>query len=331
MSPTPESPPTWFPHSKRRGPVTTTDGHTTLGETAARQLSNTTKTAPQWDAITPRWLVNLLAWQPVEAGVFRVNRVLDTTDGTVECSPNDGQPLPHSFVDYDPDPPEFVLSALSTVLDVQTRISDLFRSPHDQIREQLRLTIEKVKERQERELINNPSYGLISQVVESQRIPTRSGPPTPDDLDDLIAKVWKQPSFFLAHPRAIAAIGRECTRRGVPPATVNLFGSQFLTWRGIPIVPSDKMPIEGGDSFGNGGTSSILLIRTGQDKQGVVGLFQPGLPGEVTPSLSVRFMGISDEAIASYLISLYCSAAALTDDALGLLEGVDLANYYDYA
>ncbi len=121
------------------------------------------------------------------------------------------RPLPHSFVDYDPEPREFVLSALSTVLDVQTRISDLFRSPHDQIREQLRLTIEKVKERQERELINNPEYGLISQVVDAQRIPTRNGPPTPDDLDDLIAKVWKQPSFFLAHPRAIAAIGRECT------------------------------------------------------------------------------------------------------------------------
>ncbi len=41
-------------------------------------------------------------------------------------------------------------------------------------------------------------------------------------------------------------------------------------------------------------------------------------------------MGINDQAIASYLISLYCSAAALTDDALGLLENVDLANYYDY-
>ncbi len=303
----------------------------TLSGAAARQLSNTTKTPPQWDAITPRWLVNMLAWQPVEAGVFRVNRVKPASaEGGVECSPNDTSRLPQSFVDYEDNPREFTLSALTTVLGVHTRISDLYRSPHDQIREQLRLTIEKVKERQERELINNPEYGLIHQVVPSQKIISRTGPPTPDDLDELITKVWKQPSFFLAHPRTVAAIGRECTRRGVPPATVNLFGSQFLTWRGLPIVPSDKVPVEGADAKGRGGQSSILLIRTGQDKQGIVGLFQPGLPGEVTPSLSVRFMGINDLAVATYLISLYCSAAALTDDAIALLDGVDVGYYHDY-
>ena len=263
--------------------------------------------------------------------MFRVNRVVDDSPGDgVECSPEDQKDLPESCVDYTMAPREFTLSALTTVLDVQTRVSDLYRSPHDQIREQLRLTIEKIKERQESELVNNSDYGLISQVAPSQKISTRTGPPTPDDLDELIAKVWKQPSFFLAHPRAIAAIGRECTRRGVPPATVNLFGAQFLTWRGLPIVACDKLPIEGADSDA-GGKSTILLIRTGQEKQGVVGLFQPGLPGEVTPSLSVRFMGINRKAIASYLISLYCSAAALTDDAIAALEDVELGYYHDYS
>jgi len=47
----------------------------TLGGDAARQLSNTTKTAPQMRAITPRWLVSFLPWTPVEAGTYRVNRV----------------------------------------------------------------------------------------------------------------------------------------------------------------------------------------------------------------------------------------------------------------
>ena len=46
-----------------------------LGDRAARQLANTTKTAPQMLAITPRWLVHLLPWTPVESGTFRVNRV----------------------------------------------------------------------------------------------------------------------------------------------------------------------------------------------------------------------------------------------------------------
>ena len=72
-------------------------------------------------------------------------------------------------------------------------------------------------------------------------------------------------------------------------------------------------------------------MRTGEKKHGVVGLFQPGVPGEVAPSLSVRFMGINRKAIASYLISLYCSAAVLTEDALGVLEDVEVDRYHDYA
>ena len=112
---------------------------------------------------------------------------------------------------------------MTTTIDVQTRISDLYRSPMDQVREQLTVLIEMVKERQENEIINNASYGLLSHVVPSMHVKTRTGAPTPDDLDELIAKVWKEPAFFLAHPRAIAAFGRECTRRGVPPPTVTGF------------------------------------------------------------------------------------------------------------
>jgi hypothetical protein len=212
---------------------------------------------------------------------------------------------------------------VTTVLDLQTRISDMYRSPHDQIKEQLRLIIEKVKERQESELINNSGYGLLANVDDEMRVKTRKGAPTPDDLDELIAKVWKEPAFFLAHPRAIAAFGRECTRRGVPPPTVNIFGSPFLTWRGLPLVPTDKLEVKGNKT-------NILLLRTGEKKQGVVGLFQPGIPGEVMPSLSVRFMGINHKAIASYLISLYCSLAILTEDALGVLENVSVDQYHEY-
>jgi hypothetical protein len=186
-----------------------------------------------------------------------------------------------------------------------------------------------VKERQEDELVNNATYGLLHNAAPGMRIKTRKGAPTPDDLDELISRVWKEPGFFLAHPRAIAAFGRECTRRGVPPATVNLFGSSVITWRGIPIVPCDKLHVADAKPDGTG-TSNILLVRTGEKKQGVIGLFQPGLPGEVSPSLSVRFMGISREAVASYLVSLYCSAAVLTEDALGVLEGVQVGHYHEY-
>ncbi|MCD0420311.1 hypothetical protein KQX63_07040 [Rhodopseudomonas palustris] len=309
-----------------------TEVRRTLAEGAARQLANATKTRAQWGGISPRWLVPLLQWTPVEAGIFRLNRVKETRGATasasfdVECSPRrDRDPdLPETFVDYEEHPREYFLNAVTTVLDVQTRVSDLYSHPFDQIQEQLRLLIEKVKERQEGELINNAEYGLLANTAPSQRISTRKGPPTPDDLDELITKVWKEPAFFLAHPRAIAAFGRECTRRGVPPPTINMFGSPFLTWRGLPLVPSDKVP------FDEAGRTKILLLRTGEKKQGVVGLFQPGVPGEVAPSLSVRFMGINRKAIASYLISLYCSLAVLTEDALGVLDDVEVGTYHEY-
>jgi hypothetical protein len=305
-------------------PETTPIRHT-LGELAARQLAVTTKTVPMMEQITPRWLVTLLPWVPVEAGTYRVNKVKPSAPGTrtVECTPDEEVELPEIFVDYEEKPREYTLTAVTTTLDVHTRVSDLYRSPHDQIREQLRLIIEKIKERQERELVNNKDYGLLNNAAPSMRITTRAGAPTPDDLDELLTKVWKEPCFFLAHPRAIAAFGRECTYRGVPPPTVTMFGSPFLTWRGIPLVPCDKVAV-------NDEKTHILLLRTGEKKQGVVGLFQPGLVGEVSPSLSVRFMGIDHKAIASYLISLYCSIAVLTEDALGVLENVDVNQYREY-
>ncbi len=296
----------------------------TLGAEAARQLANTTKTPPQWIGVTPRWLVSLLPWTPVEAGTYRVNKVKEGGEKGIgiECSPSDGDKLPSAFIDYDAQPREYTLSTVTTTLQVQTRISDLYRSPMDQVREQLTVLIEMVKERQEGELINNPNYGLLASVAPSMKVASRGGTPTPDDMDELIAKVWKEPAFFLAHPRAIAAFGRECTSRGVPPPTITLFGSPFLTWRGIPLIPSDKLKVEKDKT-------NILLMRTGEKKRGVVGLFQPGIPGEASPSLSVRLMGINDRGAASYLVSLYCSAAVLTDDALGVLENVDIGRYHD--
>jgi hypothetical protein len=294
-----------------------------LGERAARQLSNTTKTPPQWVGATPRYLTQLLPWAPVEAGVYRVNQALDD-EFAVTCTPDINEDLPVALIDYNPQPREYVLSSVTSTIEVATRVSDLFRSPMDQVKEQLGIAVEKLKEEQEDQLINNAAYGLLNNVDPDMKLKTRRGPPTPDDLDQLISTVWKEPSFFLAHPKAIAAFGRECTRRGVPPATVNLFGSPFITWRGLPIVPCNKLRVEGN-------ATSILLVRTGERKRGVVGLFQPGIPGEVSPSLSVRLMGINQRGAASYLLALYCSAAVLTHDALGQLEGVTVDHFHEYA
>ena len=303
---------------------TTSGPHLALGDIAARQLANAQKTAPTMLSISPRWLVHLLPWVGVEAGIYRLNKVHDEGRVLTAWSHRDNEDdLPETFVDYEQDPREYFLSSVTTVVDIHTRVSDLYSHPHDQVKEQLRLAIEAIKERQEFELLHNSDYGLVTNAIPAQRRDTLDGPPTPDDLDELIALVWKEPAFFLAHPKAIAAFGREATRRGVPPATVNLFGTPVITWRGIPIVPSNKLEI-------TDEKTQILLMRTGEARQGVVGLYQPGPAGDQGLGLSVKFMGINRKAIASYLISLYCSAAILADDAIAVLDGVAIDRYHRY-
>jgi hypothetical protein len=237
--------------------------------------------------------------------------------------------LPGSYVDYDEGPREYSLTAIQTVVQIRTPVADLYNDPYDQVREQMRQALETVKEQEEWELVNNKDFGLLHNVARPMRVPAWQGAPTPDMMDELLTRVWKKPAFFLAHPRAIAAFGRECTARGVPPATVQMFGSPFLTWRGVPFVPSDKLMVNGESRTYGGGTTNILLMRVGEKEQGVIGLHQPGIPHEHMPSLSIRFMGIDRNAIASYLVSQYVSAAVLTHDALGVLENVEVGYYHD--
>jgi hypothetical protein len=132
--------------------------------------------------------------------------------------------------------------------------------------------------------------------------------------------------LFLAHPKAIAAFGRECTWRGVPPPTIHVAGIPVITWRGVPLIPCDKLELAGRRS----GTTSILLLRVGEADQGVVGLHQAGIPGEIMPSLSARLMGIDSLGVATYLLTLYFSCAVLTDDALAVLENVEVGFYHNY-
>lgn len=68
-------------------------------------------------------------------------------------------------------------------------------------------------------------------------------------------------------------------------------------------------------------------MRTGEKEQGVVGLQQSGVPDEIEPGMSVRFMGIDEQAIISYLVTAYYSAAVLVPDALGVLENVEVSNW----
>jgi hypothetical protein len=290
-----------------------------LTSQAAQTLATTTKTVPMWEGITPRWLLKLLPWVQVRSGLYRINRV--KTGTRVLAEHPEGTELPVTFADYESQPREITLTTVQTVLEINTRVPDLHSHPHDQLREQLRLTIEAIKEEKERRLLNSPEFGLLHVAAPEMRLPTQSGPPTPDDLDNLLARVWKLPAYFVAHPRALAAFGRECNARGLPLESVEMFGVPFASWRGVPILPSDKLPIAKAKSSAHE-TTSILLLRVGEQEQGVVGLHQEGIGDEHLQSLAVRFMGIDEAAVARYLVTCYFSVAVLVDDALGVLENV---------
>ena len=229
-----------------------------------------------------------------------------------------GEPqLPRTFVDYDDTPREYELSVSQTVLRVHTRVSDLYNHPMGQFEEQLRLTIEALREEQEHELVNNRSFGLLHNVSLKQRISARTGAPTPDDMDDLLARRRKT-HYYLAHTKAIAAFNRECTKRGLYPEPAEVMGKKTPAWRGVPILSCNKIPIS------PRGTTSILAFRVGEEGEGVIGLYQTGLPEEYEPGLNVRKMLVDDRAVAEYLVSTYYSAAVLVPDALGMLENVEV-------
>ncbi|WP_367320885.1 family 2B encapsulin nanocompartment shell protein [Streptomyces sp. HUAS ZL42] len=232
-----------------------------------------------------------------------------------------GEPdIPHTYVDYEARPREYELSIAQTVLRIHTRVADLYNQPMNQTEQQLRLTVEALKERQEHELINNREFGLLHNCEYDQRIQPHDGVPGPDDLDELLGR-RRGTKLFLAHPRAISAFGRELNRRGLVPETVDMGGNRIPTWRGVPIFPCNKIPVT------EARTSSIIAMRLGEEDQGVIGLRQTGLPDEIEPSLSVRFMGINEQAIVKYLVTAYYSAAVLVPDALGVLENVEIGRW----
>ncbi|MBM9510628.1 family 2B encapsulin nanocompartment shell protein [Actinacidiphila acididurans] len=237
------------------------------------------------------------------------------------ASGHTGEPaLSSTFVDYEVKPREYELSVAQTVLRVHTRVADLYNEPMNQTEQQLKLTVEALRERQEHELINNPDFGLLSNCEYDQRIQPHAGPPLPDDMDELISR-RRGTRYLLAHPKTIAAFGRECTRRGIYPDPVEVLGSTVPAWRGVPILSCNKIPVTAAR------TSSVIAIRTGEDNQGVIGLNQTGLPDEYEPGLNVRFMGIDEKAVISYLVTTYFSAAVLVPDALGVLENVNVSNW----
>ncbi len=203
--------------------------------------------------------------------------------------------------------------------------------PTINLKSKMRLTVEGIKRASGVGAYQQSEVRFAAFCRPSHAISTRYGAPTPDDLDEMLALVWKKPAFFLAHPKRSLLLSEMCTWRGVPPVTSEIFGFPVILWRGVPIIPCDKLEVKSRNQSNQWfGTTSILLLRVGEEHQGVVGLHQSGIPGEIAPSLSARLMGLDSLGVTSYLLTLYFSVAVLTDDALAVLENVEVGYYHDY-
>ena len=137
-----------------------------LNAAQAYPLANVTKTRPQFGAITPRWITRLLEFKGLETGIYRVNRVVEgDTPLDVLCSQTrKSDIIPDGYVEYQTEPREYRLNSISTILNINTAVQDVYSSPYDQTNEQLALAIESLRERQESQLINNDDYGLLKNV-----------------------------------------------------------------------------------------------------------------------------------------------------------------------
>jgi len=297
-----------------------------LSTAAARTLASTTKTAPQAQASSPRYLISILPWLAVDAGTYRLTRTTrralarDGSDqpAVVTSAGHAGETvLPGMYVDYELPAREFTMSVAQTVLKIHTRVDELYNRPMNQFEQQLRLTTEALRERQEHELLNNQDFGLLRNAAPRHTIKTRSGPPTPADLDSLLAKQTR-PRYLLAHPRAIAAFARQCNREGITAPSLHFDGQPVLSWRGVPMLPCDKVPISPQR------TTTILVLRPGEDRQGVVGLCPAHLADQDEPGVSVEKLGTDTRGVTSHLVSIYYSVTMLVPNCVCALTDVEL-------
>ncbi|MFT8439611.1 cyclic nucleotide-binding domain-containing protein, partial [Acetobacter fabarum] len=141
-----------------------------LGSKELRAVGKTTLLTlpPEQIASTP-WLKTALTAQDV-ASRADVNQYGEAAIQVL--SSVDGEPkLPTTFVDYQDHPREYYIHSIQTVLRTHTRITDLYSNEFDQLREQVRVVIDVIREREEWELLNNPEFGLLNETAIAQRVP----------------------------------------------------------------------------------------------------------------------------------------------------------------
>jgi hypothetical protein len=311
----------------------------------ARILSSPTQSAPIWSPRSPRWILEFFRTQanvPVEGGAYQVNQVEDDDkNGLIQAKPlhlaSKTLNAVHSHPDntlvqtsvglYAQSPREIKLETVQSIVKIANRVPALYSDNHDQLQAQLNVASEFICETVENLVFNHSDHGLLQDKNIPERMKFQAdGAASPDVLDELLARAWRRPDIFVMHPETLTEFRKQANGKGLTLETVDVFGSPFTAWRGLPIVPSNKLHLkasEGGSKNAGkaskmsrvpaGTSTSILLLRLGESKQGVVHLSAKGTEtGPRLPSINVEFMGLSDEAVARYLLTTYSAVAVLS-------------------
>lgn len=272
----------------------------------AKQLAEVNKSEAIWEQSTPKWLLKILDRKGIENTTFRINKVNSINKVTI--NDNEYGPMTHDNIELNHQPTEIEIVPIETQIKIPSRIYDVMNYPHNQMNQQVRLTLDNIYEQQERYFINNPDTGLIAYCTANGRTKQYATSVTPDILDELLAQVWIKPTFYLMHPNSLSQFCRACNAQSLNTGTVELFGYSFVTWRGLPIITSDKIPHDK--------NTQIFLIRTGTKDSGVVQLYNMTPTKSGHPGVFIETSQTDKLGTVSTRITLYTNIVVLSKEAI---------------
>ncbi|XWV25524.1 membrane protein [Tupanvirus deep ocean] len=274
----------------------------------AKLLAEINKTEPIWEESTPRWLLKLIQKRGIENTTFRINKVNSINKVRIDGHEYGSQTLDN--IDYHNHPAEIEIVPIETIVKIPSKVYDVLNYPHNQMNQQIRLTIENIYEQQEKFFINNSQTGLITYCTKNDRAKEYEIPISPNMLDDLLGMVWNRPTFYLMHPAALVDFCKACNSQSLNTGSMELFGYQFVTWRGLPIITSDKIPYE------KGTRTFAFLIRSGENDMGVVQLYNITPTKSGYPGVFVETSMTDNLGSVNTRVTLYTNIAVLSKEAI---------------
>ena len=274
----------------------------------AKQLAEVNKSEPIWEESTPKWLLQLIEKKGIENTTYRINKVISINKVMIDG--HEYEFITQDNIEFHNQPTEIEIVPIETLIKIPSKVYDVMNYPHNQLNNQIRLTIENIYEQQEKYFINNSQTGLIPYCTKNGRLREYSTRITPDILDDLLALVWNKPTFYLMHPNSLAEFCKACNNKGLNTGTVELFGYPFVTWRGLPIATSDKIPHE------TKSNTYVFLIRTGVQDCGVIQLYNMTPTKSGHPGVFVETSMTDNLGSVNTRVTLYTNIAILSNESI---------------